>query len=95
MHVYTVFTLYRGRLSLQCIKRTSISELSHCKVCHAPLSPFRLLAVGLTYVVVGVLVKKYRYEAHGMELIPNYHFWKDFPFLLKVESVYTSVLAIV
>ena len=37
-----------------------------------------------TYVVVGVLVKKYWKGAEGVELIPNYHFWKDFPFLVKV-----------
>ena len=24
--------------------------------------------------------------ARGMEVIPNYTFWKDFPFLIKVES---------
>ena len=49
-------------------------------------SPFllRFLAAVVTYMVVGVLVKKYWKGAHGVELIPNFHFWKDFPFLVKV-----------
>ena len=44
----------------------------------------RFLVAVVTYVVVGVLVMKYRKGAQGVELIPNYHFWKDFPFLVKV-----------
>ena len=47
-------------------------------------SLLRFLLAVATYVVVGVLVKKYWKGAEGVEMIPNYHFWKDFPFLVKV-----------
>jgi hypothetical protein len=33
--------------------------------------------------VVGALVMKFKFEKSGVEMIPNYKFWKDLPFLIK------------
>ena len=42
------------------------------------------------YIVVGMLVMRFYRGAQGLEMIPNFSFWKDFPFLLKVNfTVYT------
>ena len=46
--------------------------------------------------MIGGLVKYFHYGARGAEIIPNYTFWKDFPFLVKVnvasvKSIYLNV----
>jgi hypothetical protein len=45
-----------------------------------------ILAFGglVGYFVVGALVMKFKFEKSGVEMIPNYKFWKDLPFLIKV-----------
>jgi len=35
------------------------------------------------YLVIGVIIKWKKYEATGIDLIPNVEFWKDVPFLFK------------
>ena len=35
------------------------------------------------YFVIGALVMKFALKKTGIEIIPNVHFWKDLPFLLK------------
>ena len=41
----------------------------------------------LVYLIAGLLYKKYREGVHSMpEMIPNYSFWADFPFLVKVSQ---------
>ena len=72
------------------MRSSSTSDLVYV---YTPLSVLRFLVAVVTYVVVGVLVMKYRKGAQGVELIPNYHFWKDFPFLVKVSC--SSVQAFV
>ena len=55
-----------------------------------PCLPFRLLVAVVGYIVVGMLVMRFYRGAQGLEMIPNFSFWKDFPFLLKVNfTVYT------
>ena len=38
----------------------------------------------VVYLVVGVIVMKVKYQAAGVDLIPNKAFWKSVPFLIKV-----------
>jgi len=33
--------------------------------------------------MVGAIVCKFALKKEGIEIIPNVHFWKDLPFLLK------------
>ena len=69
---------------LATLDNCSLATDAHvCLLCTL-LPVLRFLVAVVTYVVVGVLVMKYRKGAQGVELIPNYHFWKDFPFLVKV-----------
>lgn len=35
------------------------------------------------YLIVGVLTKKYYRGAEGLEMIPNYDFWVDLPYLCR------------
>ena len=49
------------------------------------LSLFRIFPLLLMYVIIGVLVNRYGRGIESMpELLPNYSFWADFPFLVKV-----------
>ena len=41
-----------------------------------------------TYLVVGCLINAFARHKQGVEIIPNVEFWKDFPFLLKVCTLY-------
>ena len=43
----------------------------------------------IVYIIVGVLIKWKKYEATGIDLIPNVDFWKDVPFLFKDGWVFT------
>ena len=40
----------------------------------------------MAYFVVGGIFMYTQRGARGVEVIPNYAFWKDLPFLLKVYS---------
>ena len=41
------------------------------------------------YIVAGILIMKFRYQATGTDIIPNKEFWLSFPLLIKVAA-YTS-----
>ena len=41
----------------------------------------------MAYFVVGGIFMYTQRGARGLEVIPNYSFWKDFPFLIKVRTV--------
>ena len=46
----------------------------------------RILPLGIiVYIVAGVLLMKYRYNAAGTDVIPNKKFWMEFPLLIKVK----------
>jgi hypothetical protein len=47
----------------------------------------------VTYFVVGIIIKRVKFDKTGLEMIPNYNFWKDLPFLIKdgVLFVYHSI----
>ena len=38
----------------------------------------------LLYFIIGAVIMKFVRGASGMEIIPNYLIWKNFPFLVKV-----------
>ena len=40
----------------------------------------------VTYFVVGGIYMYKKKGARGLEVIPNYAFWKDLPFLIKVNG---------
>jgi hypothetical protein len=42
-----------------------------------------LLGFFIIYLIVGMLVMKFKFKATGIEIIPNVHFWKELPFLFK------------
>lgn len=42
-----------------------------------------LFAFFIIYIIVGMLVMKFKFQATGIEIIPNVHFWKELPFLFK------------
>lgn len=35
------------------------------------------------YIVIGMLIKFKKYEARGLDLVPNIGFWSDIPYLIK------------
>ena len=37
------------------------------------------------YFVIGIVVRKYKFEKNGREMIPNHEFWFTLPFLIKVN----------
>ena len=39
----------------------------------------------ITYFIIGAVVLRVKYQRTGSDLIINKAFWKDFPFLLKVN----------
>ena len=58
--------------------------------CFKPV--FRFLAAVITYFIVGVIVMKFYKGATGKELVPNYEFWSDLPFLIKVRAIHLHQL---
>ena len=38
----------------------------------------------IAYLTIGIIVKYKKYEARGLEVIPNIDFWKELPSLFKV-----------
>lgn len=38
----------------------------------------------IAYVIGGILFNKYARQVEGKEVFPNYSFWADFPYLVKV-----------
>ena len=47
---------------------------------------YRFIVVVATYFIVGGLIMYFMRGARGVEVIPNYTFWKDLPFLIKVRG---------
>lgn len=46
---------------------------------------YRIIPLGLaTYFVIGAVMMKYRFNANGVDIIPNKGFWMTLPFLIKV-----------
>ena len=45
---------------------------------------FSALVALVTYFIVGGLINYFHLGARGVEIIPQYLFWKDLPFLIKV-----------
>eukprot|EP01115_Flamella_aegyptia_P001939 TRINITY_DN1321_c1_g1_i1.p1 TRINITY_DN1321_c1_g1~~TRINITY_DN1321_c1_g1_i1.p1 ORF type:complete len:188 (-),score=27.31 TRINITY_DN1321_c1_g1_i1:121-684(-) len=43
----------------------------------------------VAYIIIGMAVKYKKYDARGVEMIPNINFWKDFPFLIKDGVFFT------
>ena len=39
------------------------------------------------YVVGGILVMRFVRGARGVEMIPHYTFWSDFPLLIRVSRI--------
>ena len=48
------------------------------------VSHIRALGAFIAYCVIGGIFMYSQKGARGTEVIPNYTFWKDFPFLIKV-----------
>ena len=48
----------------------------------------RLLVAMITYFIAGALVMKFHYQATGSDIVPNKAFWVQFPFLIKVYTLY-------
>ena len=48
---------------------------------------YRFFPLLLMYFIIGILVNRYGRGIESMpELIPNYSFWADVPFLVKVST---------
>ena len=55
--------------------------IMHCLIIH------RILPLGIAiYIVAGVLIMKFRYNAAGTDIIPNKIFWMELPLLIKVSK---------
>ena len=63
----------------------SVLSLSVSRYFYPPLSPLSLLVAVVTYFIVGALTNYFHLGARGVEVIPQYTFWKDVPFLIKVS----------
>lgn len=46
----------------------------------------RFFVFVLIYVIGGILFLRFYRGASGVEMFPNYEFWKDLPFLIKVNQ---------
>ena len=46
----------------------------------------RALGGFIAYFVIGGIFMYTKKGARGTEVIPNYTFWKEFPFLIKVNT---------
>ncbi len=44
----------------------------------------RVLGAVIAYFIIGSIVMFQVKGARGIEVVPNYSFWKDLPFLVKV-----------
>ena len=54
---------------------------------HCFLFPCRFFVLLLVYVIAGLLFKRYHKGVESLpEMFPNYSFWADFPFLIKVSQ---------
>ena len=51
-----------------------------------PPTPRSLIVAVVLYFAIGMPVMYYVKGARGLEMIPFISFWKDFPFLVKVEG---------
>lgn len=40
-----------------------------------------------TYFVLGALLLRFVRGARGIEIIPNFEFWRDLPYLVRVRSI--------
>ena len=47
----------------------------------------RAIIAFIAYLVIGGVVMYFAKGARGIEVIPNITFWKDLPFLLKVNTI--------
>jgi len=62
---------------------------SFCSFINPLCSPSILFFIPLTiigtilYIVIGLIVSKFVQKKKGLEIIPNLHFWKALPFLIK------------
>lgn len=45
---------------------------------------YRFFVAVMVYIVGGILFLRFYRGASGVEMIPNYEFWKDFPLLVTV-----------
>ena len=63
--------------------------IMHCLVTH------RILPLGIAiYIVAGVLIMKFHYNAAGTDVIPNKKFWMELPLLIKVSKKQNLLLHI-
>ena len=59
-----------------------------CFYFHCFLFPCRFFVLLLVYLIAGLLYQRYRKGVESLpEMIPNYSFWADFPFLIKVSQM--------
>ena len=61
--------------TLSYIIRNSNNDLTH-----------RLFLAIVLYFIIGSVVMYTAKGARGVEMIPNYTFWRDLPFLIKVAQ---------
>ena len=47
-----------------------------------------LLCCVVIYLVAGIVFKKVRMQAHGVEMIPNIDFWSSLPGLVRVSFLF-------
>lgn len=50
---------------------------------------FRVSVLIVVYIAAGIAFAVYKGKS-GVEMIPNYAFWKDFPYLVKVNYFNTK-----
>ena len=68
-----------------------IIVIMHCLITHR-----RILPLGIAiYIVAGMLIMKFCYNAAGTDVIPNKNFWMEFPLLIKVSKKQNLLLHII
>ena len=60
--------------------------ISSSKIKSSKILFFTLISLGL-YFLIGFIFNKYKYKLEGKAAIPNYIFWRQFPFLV-LEGIY-------
>ena len=82
------FTLAGPHVSYHSVNLSSLNEYltSHCnlRLCSFLLFSLSFTCIVVVYIICGILINIYIRHIEGKEAFPNYLFWVDVPFLVKV-----------
>ena len=78
--------LYAGMYMYSLVQCMHVLPSTPLSLSLPPPTPRSLIMAVVLYFAIGMPVMYYVKGARGLEMIPFISFWKDFPFLVKVEG---------